>query len=209
MPAGVVPHYQQCLLVWCLTIGFTLTIGKAFWYVATATNILLVQCRWTVTSLVLALLPVHKCHYIRHVCGSGAILRYACLYSATLSSLHAGFIYSDMRVCKMLLHQAQHLDCYNTSDKPIGIVPLLRLCKTSWSPTILDAILNLSNSELNMNSITWMLQGLCLYVIQESEQLAFCRHSLREDFPLFFVIICHLVCISISFLFGYKLSAFN
>ena len=30
----------------------------------------------------------------------------ACLYSATLSDMHAGFIYSDTYVCKVLLHQA-------------------------------------------------------------------------------------------------------
>ena len=30
---------------------------------------------------------------------TGANLRYACLYSATLSDMHAGFIYSDTRGC--------------------------------------------------------------------------------------------------------------
>ena len=45
--------------------------------------------------------------YIR----SGATLRYACLYSATLSDMHAGFIHSDTGVCKVLLHQARNLVC--------------------------------------------------------------------------------------------------
>ena len=40
MPVGVVPHYRPYLLVWYLTIG------HAFWSIATAVNILLVQCRW-------------------------------------------------------------------------------------------------------------------------------------------------------------------
>ena len=40
MPVGVVPHYRPCLLAWFLTIG------HAFWSIATAINILLVECRW-------------------------------------------------------------------------------------------------------------------------------------------------------------------
>ena len=40
LPAGVVPHYRLCLLVWYLTIN------HACWSVATATKILLVECRW-------------------------------------------------------------------------------------------------------------------------------------------------------------------
>ena len=82
MNNGVVLHYRLCLLVWYLTID------HACWSVATAINILLVDCadeRRIVTSLVL---PVHRCHYIRHVCWSGATVRYACLYSATLSDMH-------------------------------------------------------------------------------------------------------------------------
>ena len=72
MPSPVVPHYQQCILVWCLTIGHAfscgaslsalpvgvvshyrpcllawyLTIGHACWSIATAMDILLVECRW-------------------------------------------------------------------------------------------------------------------------------------------------------------------
>ena len=40
MPVGVVPHYRPYLLA-CY-----LTIDHAYWSVATATNILLVECRW-------------------------------------------------------------------------------------------------------------------------------------------------------------------
>ena len=72
MPYRVVPHYQPCILVWCLTIGHAfscgaslsalsvgvvphyrpcllawyLTIGHACWSIVIATDILLVECRW-------------------------------------------------------------------------------------------------------------------------------------------------------------------
>ena len=39
MPVGVVPHYRPCLLAWYLTISHD------FWSIATAINILLVECR--------------------------------------------------------------------------------------------------------------------------------------------------------------------
>ena len=67
---------------------------------------------------------------------------YACMYSITLSDMHAGFIYSDMRVCKVLLYQARHLFChksirhaYRQGAAPTGFENL--------SATILDAILNI------------------------------------------------------------------
>ena len=108
MPVGVVPHYRPCLLVWCLTIG------HAFWSIATSIDILLVKCRGrrAVTSLVL---PVERCHYIWHVWWSGATLRYACLYNATISDTHAGFLNSSTHVCKVLLYQTRlHLVCYKS-----------------------------------------------------------------------------------------------
>ena len=72
MPSGVVPHYQPCRLVCCLTIGHAfwcgassspmpvcvvphyspcllawyLTIGHVLWSIATAINILLGERRW-------------------------------------------------------------------------------------------------------------------------------------------------------------------
>ena len=61
MPVGAVPHYRVCLQIWCLTIAMTfgvvpyyqqcrlvwfLTIGHACWSIATATNILQVECSW-------------------------------------------------------------------------------------------------------------------------------------------------------------------
>ena len=75
---------------------------------------------------------LQRCHYIRHVCRSGATLRYACLYCATLSDMHAGFIYLDTRACKVLLHQARNLVCskatrhaYMLGAAPMGFVKLI------------------------------------------------------------------------------------
>ena len=36
------------------------------------------------------------------------------VYSATLPEMHAWFIYSDTRVCKVLLYQARHLVCHKS-----------------------------------------------------------------------------------------------
>ena len=46
---------------------------------------------------------------------TGTDLRYACLFSATLSDMHAGFIYSDTCVCKVLFNQARNLVCYKST----------------------------------------------------------------------------------------------
>ena len=94
MLSHVVPHYQHCLLVVphyrpCL-LAWYLTIGLACWSVATATDIFLVECRWKKDGV-----PVQRWHYIRRVCWYRATLKYAFLYSATLSDMLAGFIYSD------------------------------------------------------------------------------------------------------------------
>ena len=125
MPSVVLPHWRPCLLVGCLTIGHAcwcgtslsamyvcvvpqyrpcllpwyLNIGHACWSVATVQPIFYwssADGRSMITSLVL---PVHRCHYIRYVCGFGATLTYACLYSATLLDMRAGLIYSDTCIC--------------------------------------------------------------------------------------------------------------
>ena len=137
MPFGLVLHYRPCLLVLCLTIGHAVwrdasllamyasvvphyrpcmlpwyfTIGHAFWSVLRF-NRLSEEGRGMATSLVLLL---QRCHNVRDVCWSGATFRFACLYNATLSDKHAGFIYSDARVCKVLLHQARNLVCYKST----------------------------------------------------------------------------------------------
>ena len=112
---------RSCLLVWCLTIGHacwhgtSLSISHAWWSVLHFNwhfDWLSADGREMATRLVLLL---QNCHYIRHVCWSGTTLRYACLYSATLSDMYAGLNYSDTRVCKVLLHQARNLVCYKST----------------------------------------------------------------------------------------------
>ena len=96
MPAGVLPHYRSCLLVWCLIINHAywcvaslwvmpsgvvphhqpcllvwfLTVDHACWrgtsLKATAINILLVECRWKKGGYKSGAVQRH--HYIRHVC---------------------------------------------------------------------------------------------------------------------------------------------
>ena len=73
-------------------------------------------------------LLLQRCHYIIYVRSSGATLRYANLYSATLSDIHAGFTYPDICVCKVPLHQARNLVCYNPPDMPTSKVRLPRVC---------------------------------------------------------------------------------
>ena len=109
LPVGVVPHYRSCLLAWYITIGHACW---SFLHFKRHFDSLSADGKGVATSLVLLL---QKYHYLRHVCWSGATLRYACLYSATQSDMHAGFIYSDTRVCKVLLHQARNLVCYKST----------------------------------------------------------------------------------------------
>ena len=153
-----------------------------------------------VTSLVL---PVQRCHYIRHVCLSGATLTYSCLYSATLSDRHAGFNYLDTCICSA-----------SPPGKASGLLQIHQTCLqvrcfSRWfinlSATILDAFLNISNSEWCMNSNHWDVTRM-ISVIQVSVILEFCMqiHGVywsQVKFSYIFLINCHLgghiVCILI------------
>ena len=82
MPIGVLPHYRTCLLVWFLVINHACWCGSSLWTMPVGVvphymSCLLVYshcnqhftCRvqmeeGVLTSLVL---PVQRCHYIRHV----------------------------------------------------------------------------------------------------------------------------------------------
>ena len=150
MPSGLVPHYRPCLLAWYLTIGLAcwsvLHFNRHF-------DKLSAEGSGVATSLVLLL---QRCHYIRHVCWSSATLRHTCLYSAALSDMHAGFIYSE-RVCKSV----------SPSGKTSGMLQIHQTClqvrcSSHWFPTSMDASLNISNSEWCFSCITGMLQGWCL-----------------------------------------------
>ena len=107
MPVGVVPHYRQCLLAWHLAIG------HAFWSIATAINILLVECRWkgghkpgaTCTEMAL----YQTCLIIwnhSQIC--------LLIQMQLLTDMHAGFMNSSIHVCKVLLYQARYLVCYKS-----------------------------------------------------------------------------------------------
>ena len=168
MPDGVVRHYRPCLLV-------RFALQTTFW---------LVECRRK-RGLVLLL---QRRHYIRHACWSGATLRYACLYSATLSVMHVGFIYSDTHVCKVLLHQARNLVRYKSTSHAYRLGAAHTGCKTyqlpSWTPFWIYQIL--SDEE--------MLQGWCL--TQESIKSALYMRipgvcGSQWKFLIFFVINCH------------------
>ena len=148
MPSGVLPHYQPCLLVWCLIIVHAfccgaslsamsvgvvplcrpcplvgcLAIAHACWYgtllsampagvMPHCRSYLLARCHCNHFKSQVQMKEgwLHVwCYLYRGAIKSDiATLRYACLYSTTLSDMHAVLIYSDTRVCKVLLHQAR------------------------------------------------------------------------------------------------------
>ena len=129
------------------------------------------------TSLVLLL---QRCNFIRHVCWSSANLRYACLYNAPLSDMHAGLIYSDTRVWKVLLHQARFLVC----QKSTSHVYRLRVCKTyqlpSWTPSWIYRIL----SDALAASLGCYKDDFCNWRISKMQIPGVCRPS--ENFLIFF-----------------------
>ena len=109
MPVGVVPHYRPCLLAWYFTIG------HAFWSIATAINILPVECRWkkggyksgaTCTEVSL----YQRCLMIQ--CHTQICLLVQCNYIKHACWVHE-FIYA---FCKDLLldYQARYLVCYKS-----------------------------------------------------------------------------------------------
>ena len=187
MPVSTVPQYRSCLLVNC------------HWN-RHCTSQAQMEEGWSLV------LPVQWCHYVRHVCWYSATLRYTCLNMETLSDIHAGFIYSYTRICKVLLYQVRHLVCFKPIRHATGRALLPRVCKTcwlqSWTPSWIYPILNdawkaslgcyndnVCNSRINKISI--------LYAILRSLPVSGKIFS-------FFVINCHLgghlVCILILFL---------
>ena len=104
LPVSVVPHLRPCLLAWYLNIG------HACWSIATATDILLVKCRWKKDGV--------WCYLY-----TGAFISDMSADRVTLSDLPActvqfyqtcmlgAFIHI---VCKVLLYQVKHLFCYKS-----------------------------------------------------------------------------------------------
>ena len=114
------PHHRPWRLTWYLTVV------HACWSVATATNILLVECRWKKDGYnsvaTLTEMSLHQT-WLLILCHSQICL----LVQSTLSDMHAGLIYSDTRVCKVLLHQARHLvwTCLQVRCRFYGFVKLV------------------------------------------------------------------------------------
>ena len=110
MSVGVVPQYRPCLLVWYLNIGhdcWSVVTVQPIFYWSSADG------RRIVTSLVL---PVQRCNYIRN----------ACLYSALLSDMHSGFIYSDTCICSG-----------SPSGKVSGLLKIYQACLQVRCPYLL------------------------------------------------------------------------
>ena len=116
MSSGVVPDCRPCLLAWYLTIGHAcwsvLHFNRHFdWYSADG--------RGMATSLVLLL---QGCHYIRHVCWSGATLRYACSYSATLSDMQIHvFVKCSSIMARNLIYYKSARHVYRLGVAPMGL----------------------------------------------------------------------------------------
>ena len=134
------------------------------------------------------MLPFQRSHYIRHVCLSGVTLSYACLYSATLSEMHAGFIYSDTRVCKVFSIRQGIWSVANLSDMPTGKVPLSQVGKTCWLPSWTSSWICHILSDLWIASLGCYKNDICNSRISKIQHFAFKSQEfagLREDFLIF------------------------
>ena len=131
MPSGVVPHYQPCLLVCCLTIG------HAFWCGASSSTMPVSVGPHSRPCLLAWYLTIGHCnqHFTSRVQMEEGRLQVWCfLYRGTitsemsadlvplsdmpsctmqlLSNMHAGFINTSTHVCKVLLYQTRYLVYY-------------------------------------------------------------------------------------------------
>ena len=114
------------------TVHIEVVSHHVCWSIATATNIILVECRWKKDGCKSGV-TCTECHYIRHVCCSRATIRCICLYSATLSDIL--FRYACLQKCSI---RQRILSVTYPPDMPKGRVPLPRVCITcrlpSWTP---------------------------------------------------------------------------
>ena len=129
MPSGVVPHYQPCLLVCCLTIG------HAFWYGASLSAMpsivvphyrpcFLVWCGW-------CLIISHFCwcgdHYRRYLLVWNLIIRNACWCGSSLQTMPVGVV-PHYRPCLLF---NRHCNRHFTSRRRrmvASVVLLLQMC---------------------------------------------------------------------------------
>ena len=108
MSVGMMPYYRPCLLE-CY-----LTIGHSCWSVATATNILLLQCRWKracyKSGATLTEVPLHQ------ICLLILFHSQICLLVQCNSIIYACWVHlSDKHVCKVFLNQARNLVHYKST----------------------------------------------------------------------------------------------
>ena len=127
MPSGVEPQHKPCQLAWHLFIG------NVFWSIATTINILLVEFRWK------------KGGYKSGATCKEVPLYQTCLmvhcHSCTMQLYQTGMLGSwiHLRVFAKCCSIKQGIwSVANPSDMPTGRIP---------SGNIMDAILNISNSE--------------------------------------------------------------
>ena len=131
MPSGVVPHYQPCLLVCCLTIG------HAFWCSASSSTMPISGVPHSRPCLLAWYLTIGHCnqHFTSRVqMEEGRLQGWCYLYRGTITSdmsadlvplsdmpsctmqllpnMHAGFMNTSTHVCKVLLYQTRYLVCY-------------------------------------------------------------------------------------------------
>ena len=150
MPSGVVPHYQPCLLVCCLTIGHAFRCG------ASSSTMPVSVIPHSRPCLFAWYLTIRHCnqHFTSRVQVEEGRLQVWCyLYRGTitsdmsadlvplsdmpsctmqlLSNMHAGFMNTSTHVCKVLRSIKQGIwSVTNSSDMPTGMMPLPNGCKT-------------------------------------------------------------------------------
>ena len=139
MPAGVVPH-QLCLLVWCFSIGHACWNGTSLKAMPagplplqqTITSQSSADGRRMVRSLMLS---KQRCHYIRHVCWSSALLD---MPAFTVQLYQTCVLDSFIQMNLFIKYFSIRLGIWsntNPPDMPTGKVPLPWVCKTCWLPT--------------------------------------------------------------------------
>ena len=131
MPSGLVPHYQPCLLVCCLTID------HAFWCGASSSTMAVSVIPHSRPCLLAWYLTIGHSnqHFTSQVQMEEGRLQVWCyLYRGTitsdmsvdlvplsdmpsctmqlLSNMHAWFMNTSTHVCKVLLYQTRYLVCY-------------------------------------------------------------------------------------------------
>ena len=126
MPSGVVPHYQPCLLVFCLTIG------HAFWYGASLSAMTsIVVPHYRPCFLVWCLIISHFCwcgdHYRRYLLVWNLIIRNACWCGFSLQTMPVGVV-PHYRPCLLV---NRHCNRHFTSRRRrmvASLVLLLQRC---------------------------------------------------------------------------------